>query len=163
MRYFTQRLQQIFRAVSVRSLLVILLAGVLLLTNTACDRTRAATPVNPTTSSRSGQGMYPTSDTVGNNRAAEKKADQLVREAEKRLERVQTPGELADEVTPDQSIERQAEDAQRAAKRAAEDAGQSTRRAAEKAAESTRRGLRNLQENTEDALDSAANKIDQAT
>jgi|GEM_PF-1076389 len=160
-----KRLKQFFQTISLRSFLVVVLAGFLLLSTTACQRGQAATPLNPRTnppaaSDRSGQGMYPTTDTATRNPAAEAKADRLVRDAERRLQKVQSPSEIVDEVTP---LDRQAEDAGRNIKRNAEDIGRSAKRTAEDVGDATRRGTRNLKRNTEDALDRAGNAVDRAT
>lgn len=159
------RLKQFFRAVSLRSLVVVVLVGILLLTNTACQRTQAATPLNPTntsptTSGRSGQAMYPTSDTTTRNRAAETKANRLVRDAERRLQKVQSPSDMVDEVTP---LDERAKDAGRNIKQNAEDIGRSAKRTAEDVGDAAQRGARNVRRNTENALDHAGNAVDRVT
>jgi hypothetical protein len=154
-------LNRFFKAISLRKLLGIALVGMLLLTNVACSNTKSATPGNNSTTP--GQAMYPHKDTERDTSAADAKADRLVRQAEQRQQKVQSPKDWANEVTPDKSLNQQAKDAGRSAKQAAENIGKSTQRAAQNAAENTQAGLSNLKENAQSAADKAGDAVNNAT
>jgi hypothetical protein len=158
-------LKQFFKTLSLRQLVVVFLAGVFMLVSTACSSgTRAAAPAgegyNPDTP---GQAMYPHKDTKRDTTAADAKADRLIRQAEKRRQKIQGPGDYVEEVEPGKTVQRQAEKVGQSAKQAAENIGKSTQRAAESAAESTQKGLRNVQEGASKAADQAAGAVDRAT
>ncbi len=158
-------LKQFFKTMSLRQLVVVFLAGVLMLVSTACNsNTRAAVPVgegyNPDTP---GQAMYPHKDTKRDTSAADAKADRLIRQAEKRQQKIQGPGDYLEEVEPGKTVKEQAENVGKSAQRAAENLGKSTQRAAENAAESTQNGLNNVKEGVSKAADQATDAVDRAT
>ncbi|EAZ90835.1 DUF6658 family protein [Crocosphaera chwakensis] len=162
-------LKQFFQRIKIKQLLVTLLAGVLLLTSTACSngRTQAAAPSSGSGSPNDigrpqpGQSIYPTSDvqkgqdTTGSDR----KAKRLIEEAKKRNQKVQTPDGLVDELTPDKSVPEQAKDLGKSAQKAAKNATENTKKAAKNAAENTKEGLNNIKENTQNMVDQATDTI----
>lgn len=158
-------IRQFFNTTFLRNLLVVFLAGMLVLFSAACGTTRptVATDDVAPKSDLSGQGMYPHKDTQRDTTAADAKADRLIRKARQQRENVQSPKDIVDRVSPDQSVNQQVRDVGESAKRAAEDVGESAKQQAEETAESARRGLRNIKENTQDAAKSTADAIDRAT
>ncbi|ACB51147.1 unknown [Crocosphaera subtropica ATCC 51142] len=161
-------LKRFFQNIKIKQLLVTLLAGVLLLTSTACGsgRMQAATPSssgspNDTGRPQPGQSIYPTSDVQKeqDTTASDRKAKGLIEEAKKRNQKDQTPDELVDELTPDKSVPEQAKDLSQSAKEAAQNATKNTKKAAKNAAENTKEGLKNLKENTQNMVDQATDAI----
>lgn len=129
-----QTLKRIFNPNALRQWLVIFLAGLVVLTTTACGATQAAVPpsngsgsINPPKS----EGMYPHKDTDMDTRGADAKADRMIRQAEQRIqENVDKPlGQRANETRKDVG---------QSAKQAAKNIGQSTQRAADNAADNAR-------------------------
>lgn len=140
-----QTLKRIFNSNAWRQWMVIFLAGLVVLTTTACNATQAAVPpsngsgsINPPQS----EGMYPYKDTDMDTRGADAKADRMIRQAEQRIqENVDKPlGQRAGET---------GQDLGQAAKEAAKNIGKSTKRAAE-----------NTAENARDMVNGAADKAD---
>lgn len=125
-----QILKRIFNPSTWRQWMVVFLAGLVVLTTTACGATQAATPGN-TTSGRlnapQSEGMYPHKDTEMDTRAADAKADRMIREANQRIQQGNN-----------QSVEDRAEELGQSAKQAVENIGQSTQRAADNAADNAR-------------------------
>ncbi len=133
--------KRIFNPTAWRQWLVVFLAGLVVLTTTACGTTQAAVPpsngsgtINPGQS----ENMYPHKDTDMDTRAADAKADRMIREADQRIEK-----------NIDKPLGQRAEEIGKSAKQAAENIGQSTQRAADNAADNAR-GL----------VNGAANRID---
>jgi hypothetical protein len=133
-----QILKRIFNPAAWRQWMVVFLAGLVVLTTTACGSTQAARPVNNTSSApvndTSGvanrpqsEGMYPYKDTNRDTRAADAKADRMIREANQRIQQGN-----------DQSVGERAEEVGQAAKQALDNIGQSTQRAADNAADNAR-------------------------
>lgn len=125
-----QTLKRMFNPSAWRQWMVVFLAGLVVLTTTACGATQAAVPVDNTSgtiNSPKSEGMYPHKDTDMNTRAADAKADRMIRQAEQRIEQ-----------NSDKSLGQRAEEVGQSAKQAAENIGQSTQRAAENAAENAR-------------------------
>lgn len=153
-------LTQFFQRIKIKQLLVTLLAGFLLLTSIACSNggVQAATPASPSGSPNDidrpqpGQAMYPTSDvqTGQDTTEANKKAQKLIKEAERRNLRSQGQAvdEALDKLTPNKSVSEQAKDL-----------SQSTKEVAKNAAENTKEGLKNIKENTKNMVDQAADAI----
>lgn len=161
-------IKQFFQRITLRQVLAIVLAGILVFASAACSRTQAASPIaSPESSPRDvgrpqpGQGMYPSTDVQEgqDTSKADAKADKLIREARERNQKVKTPGGLVDELTPDKSIPQQAKEAGESAKRAAENVGKSTKQAAQNAAESTQQGLKNVKEGAEELVDQATDVV----
>lgn len=156
-------LKQLFQKIAVRQLLIVCLAGILMLATTACGNTRsAATPPQPNPST-TGQGMYPHADTTRDTTAADAKARQAVKQADRRRQKVQTGDDYFEKVQPGQRLKNKAGDVGLSAQRAADEVGDSAQQATENAAKSTQRGLKNLKENTQEAIEQAADRVDQAT
>jgi hypothetical protein len=107
-----------------------------------------------------GQAMYPHKDTMRDTSAADTKANQLIRQSEQRIKKVQSPKDYVNEITPDQSPQQQVKDLGRSAQQAAENTGDSIQRAAKNAAENTQSGFSNLKENTQKAVDHVVNDIE---
>ncbi|TVQ15092.1 MAG: hypothetical protein EA368_00565 [Leptolyngbya sp. DLM2.Bin27] len=127
-----------------RQLAIVFLAGLVVLVTTACGATQASTPANnsPTAvNSSPTEGMYPYKDTDMDTRAADAKADRLIREADQRIKQGY-----------DQSVGE-------SAKQAAENIGQSTQRAAENAAENAQQGLDQLGQKAKGVVNGAADQI----
>ncbi|MEA5448767.1 hypothetical protein VB780_09330 [Leptolyngbya sp. CCNP1308] len=125
-----QTLKRIFNPSAWRQWMVVFLAGLVVLTTTACGATQAAVPVDnnsATAVSPKSEGMYPHKDTDMDTRAADAKADRMIRQAEQRIEQ-----------NSNKSLGQQAEEVGQSAKRAAENIGQSTQQAADNAAENAR-------------------------
>ncbi len=139
-----QTLKRVFNPSAWRQWAIVFLAGLVVLTSTACGATQAAVPTdnisattNPSASSKS-EGMYPHKDTDMDTRAADAKADRMIREADQRIQQGN-----------DKSVGERAEEVGQSVKQAAENIGQSTQRAAENAADSAR----NLVDDAVDSVD----------
>lgn len=142
-----QTLKRIFNPSAWRQWMVIFLAGLVVLTTTACGATQAAVPVNNTartTNPPQSEGMYPHRDTDMDTGAADAKADRMIRQAEQRIqENIDKPvsqryGEAGQEIG-------------QSAKQAVENIGKSTQRAADNAADNAR-GMVNGAADTVDRL-----------
>lgn len=144
-------LKRIFQQVTLRQLISVCLAGMLMLTSVACSTSRANVPStsNPSTT---GQGMYPHKDTTRDTSAADAKADAAVKQAEQRRQKVKGAEDYFEEVEPGKKVADQAEDLTQSAKRAAKNTAQNTQA-----------GVENLKQNTQKAAEKAANAVDQAT
>lgn len=157
-------IKQFFQTISLKQLLIVFFAGVLVLVNTACSTTKASMPANSNpsdASSTSEQSVYPNEDTKQDTSAADAKAEQLVQEAEQRLKQVQSPEDYVEEVTPNKSLEQQAKDIGESVKQAAENAKESTQKAAENVKELTKQMVENVKESTEEATKNAAENTQQ--
>lgn len=147
-----QTLKRIFNPNVLRQWIVVFLAGLVVLTTTACSTTQAAVSPsngagrNPATASS--EGMYPHSDTDMDTRGADAKADRMIRQAEQRIqENIDKPlGQRYSEAGQEVG-----QSAKETAKNAAKNIGQSTKRAADNAAENAR-GMVNGAANTVDRL-----------
>lgn len=127
-----QTLKRIFNISALRQWIVVFLAGLVVLTTTACNATQAAVPPsnnNPATANN--EGMYPHKDTDMDTSGADAKADRMIRQAEQRIQ------ENIDKPIP-QRYGETAKDVGQAAKEAAKNIGQSTKRAADDAADTAR-------------------------
>lgn len=125
-----QALKRMFNPSVWRQLMVVFLAGLVVLTTTACGSTQAAVPVDNqsnTINPPKSEGMYPHKDTDMDTRAADAKADRMIRQAEQRIQQ-----------NSDKSLGQRAGEVGQSAKQAAENIGQSTQRAADNAAENAR-------------------------
>lgn len=157
-------LKQFLKSLNLRQVAVVFLTGIFMLVSTACSGPpRAAVPTgegyNPDTP---GQAMYPHKDTKRDTSAADAKADRMIRQAKKRQQKIQGPGDYIEEVEPGKTVREQAENVGKSAQRAAENVGKSTKRAAESAAESTQEGLSNVKEGVSKAADKAADAAERA-
>lgn len=169
-------LKQFLQYFNLRQVAVVFLTGVFMLVSTACSSdTRSAVPTgegyNPDTP---GQAMYPHKDTKRDTSAADAKADRLIRQAEKRQNKIQGPGDYIEEVEPGKTVKEQAENVGKSAQQAVENAGKSTQRAAKKAtqsaqqaaknaAEQTQEGVSNVKEGVSQAADRATDAVEQAS
>ncbi len=130
-----QILKRMFNPSAWRQWAIVFLAGLVVLTSTACGATQAAVPANNVsgttnpslTNPSKSEGMYPHKDNDMDTRAADAKADRMIREANQRIQQGN-----------DQSLGERAEEVGKSAKQAAENIGQSTQRAAENAADNAR-------------------------
>ncbi|MGF1519269.1 MAG: hypothetical protein ACFCVB_15925 [Nodosilinea sp.] len=130
-----QTLKRIFNPSTWRQWAIVFLAGLVVLTSTACGATQAAVPsnnvsgtTNPSiTDPSKSEGMYPHKDNDMDTRATDAKADRMIREANQRIQQGN-----------DQSVGERAEEVGKSAKQAAENIGQSTQRAAKTAADNAR-------------------------
>ncbi len=125
-----QTLKRVFNPSAWRQWAIVFLAGLVVLTSTACGATQAAVPtdsVSGTTNPSAAEGMYPYKDNDMDTRAADAKADRMIREANQRIQQGN-----------DKSVGERAEEVGQSAKQAAENIGQSTQRAAENAADNAR-------------------------
>ena len=158
---FMKTLKQFLQYFNLRQVAVVFLTGVFMLVSTACSSdTRSAVPTgegyNPDTP---GQAMYPHKDTKRDTSAADAKADRLIRQAEKRQNKIQGPGDYIEEVEPGKTVKEQAENVGKSAQQAVENAGKSTQRAAEKATQSAQQAAENVGE----AAQQAAKNVSQST
>lgn len=145
-------LKAFFQKITVRRLVAVCLAGMLMLASTACGNTRsAATPPKPNPST-TGQGMYPHADTTRDTTAADAKASRAIKQADDRRQRVQTGDDYLETVQPGKKLQRKAGEV-----------GDSAQEAAKNTVDSTERGLKNLRDNTQKAVERAADSVDQAT
>jgi len=143
-----QTLKRIFNPSALRQWIGVFLAGLVVLTTTACSTTQAAVPPsngagnNPATANS--EGMYPHKDTDMDTRGADAKADRMIRQAEQRIqENIDKPlGQRYSEA---------GKEVGQSAKEAAKNIGQSTKRAANNAAENAR-GMANEAADTVDRL-----------
>ncbi|PZO42485.1 MAG: hypothetical protein DCF17_08675 [Shackletoniella antarctica] len=144
-----QTLKRIFNPSAWREWAIVFLAGLVVLTSTACGATQAALPtdnisgtanssaINPSKS----EGMYPHKDNDMDTRAADAKADRMIREANQRIQQGN-----------DKSVGERAEEAGQSVKQAAENIGQSTQRAAD-----------NVADNARSLVDDAVDTVDRVT
>jgi hypothetical protein len=142
-----QTLKRIFNPSAWRQWAVVFLAGLVVLTTTACGSTQAAVPPSNgsgSVNSPKSEGMYPHKDTDMDTSGADAKADRMIRQAEQRIQKnidkplSQRYGEAGQEVG-------------QSAKEAVKNIGKSTQRAADNAAENAR-GMGNGAAETVDRL-----------
>ncbi|MBD2111824.1 MULTISPECIES: hypothetical protein [Cyanophyceae] len=152
-----QTLKRIFNPNALRQWIVVFLAGLVVLTTTACGTAQAALPTgnssgsnNPATADS--EGMYPHKDTDMDTSGADAKADRMIRQAEQRIqENIDRPipqryGDAAKDVG--QSAKETAQDVGQSAKEAVKNIGKSTQRAADNAAENARGVVNGSQPNS---------------
>lgn len=153
--------KKFFTTISFRQLLTVFLAGIIFVASTACSRIDAAVPPESSSQLRnttmSDQGMNSNLDIQKgrNTNGVGAKTERLVQETKNRAEKVQSPQEYVDEITPDKSVERQIEDLGKTAKKAAGNVQQS----AQDAAEGTKKGVENLKKNAKNTIDQATDAI----
>lgn len=140
-----QTLKRIFNPNALRQWIVVFLAGLVVLTTTACGATQAAVPPGNGSGSASpakSDGMYPYKDTDMDTSGADAKADRMIRQAEQRIdENIDKP------LT--QRYGETGQDLGQAAKETVKNIGKSTKRAAE-----------NTAENARGVINDAADKVD---
>lgn len=170
-----KKLKEFFANLTLRQILTVVLAGVLILTTAACSGSKATTPQSSNPSIGGGD-MYPHADTERDTTAADAKARREIRQAEQRREKVLNPNQdyMGEETKPVkqakqktqeavQSAQQTADDVGNSAQRAANEVGNTTQSAAKNAARNTQAGVENLKQNTQKAVDQAADAVDQAT
>ena len=152
-----QTLKRIFNPNALRQWIVVFLAGLVVLTTTACSTTQAA--VSPSNGAGSNpaaadsEGMYPHSDTDMDTSGADAKADRMIRQAEQRIQ------ENIDKPIP-QRYGDAVKDVGQAAKETAKDAGQTVKEAAKNIGKSTQRAADNAGENARGMVNGAADTVD---
>lgn len=125
-----QTLKRMFNPSAWRQWMVVFLAGLVVLTTAACGAIQAAVPVDhnsDTINPPKSEGMYSHKDTDMDTRAADAKAERMIRQAEQRIQQ-----------NSDKSLGQRAGEVGQSAKQAAENIGQSTQRAADSAADNVR-------------------------
>lgn len=155
-----QTLKRMFNPSAWRQWAIVFLAGLVILTSTACGATQAAAPtdnISGTTSpsitkSSKGEGMYPYKDNNMDTRAADAKAERMIREANQRTQQGNN-----------KSLGERAEDVGQSAKQTAENIGQSAKQAAENIGQSTQRATENAADNVRGMVDTAADAVDKVT
>lgn len=139
-----QTLKRIFNPNALRQWIVVFLAGLVVLTTTACGTTQAAVPTGNSSgsvSSPDSESMYPYKDTDMDTSGADAKADRMIRQAEQRIQ------ENIDKPIP-QRYGETAKDVGQSAKEAVKNIGKSTQRAADNAAENARGMVNGAQPNS---------------
>ncbi|MBD1915704.1 MULTISPECIES: hypothetical protein [Cyanophyceae] len=164
-----QTLKRIFNPNTLRQWIVVFLAGLVVLTTTACGTTQAAVPGNSSGSTNNpatadSEGMYPHKDTDMDTSGADAKADRMIRQAEQRIqENIDKPipqryGETAKDLG--QAAKETAKDAGQTVKEAAKDVRQSAKEAAKNIGKSTQRAADNAGENARGMVNGAADTVD---
>ena len=143
-----QTLKRIFNPNTLRQWIVVFLAGLVVLTTTACGTAQAALPTgsssgstnNPATANS--EGMYPHKDTDMDTSGADAKADRMIRQAEQRIQK-----------NIDKPISQRYGDA-------AKDVGQSAKESVKNIGKSTQRAADNAAENARGVVNGAADTVD---
>ncbi|MBW4459796.1 MAG: hypothetical protein KME47_06085 [Nodosilinea sp. WJT8-NPBG4] len=152
-----QTLKRIFNPNALRQWIVVFLAGLVVLTTTACGTAQAALPTgnsgsnNPATADS--EGMYPHKDTDMDTSGADAKADRMIRQAEQRIQ------DNIDKPIP-QRYGDAAKDVGQSAKETAKDVGQSAKEAVKNIGKSTQRAADNAGENARGMVNGAADTVD---
>jgi len=142
-----QTLKRIFNPNALRQWIVVFLAGLVVLTTTACGTAQAALPTGNSSSSTNNpatansEGMYPHKDTDMDTSGADAKADRMIRQAEQRIQK------NIDKPIP-QRYGEAAKDVGQSAKETVKNIGKSTQRAADNAAENARGVVNGSQPNS---------------
>lgn len=130
-------IKQFFQLISIswKQVLIVFLAGIMILTTTACSGTNAS-------------GSYTDKSTP----ATDAKAERLIREAEQNVQKNPNP---LKEVVSEKSLEEQAKDLDRSAKQTAKEMTKSAKKAMNEAPDKAQQGLEKVKENIEGAIDQA--------
>lgn len=147
-----QTLKRVFNPSAWRQWAIVFLAGLVVLTSTACSATQAAVPpdsVSGTNTPSATDDMYPHKDNDMDTRAADAKADRMIREANQRIQQGN-----------DKSVGDRAEEVGQSVKQAAENIGQSTQQAAENIGKSTQRAAENAADSAKNLVDDAVDAVD---
>lgn len=165
-------LKQFVQSISLRRVLTVFFAGVLLMISTACGRLNSPqasgqgaiherrgqqTELYNTTQKREGGiNQYKDTDSRLNTNAADAKARRLIDSAKRNVSQVNNPDEFVESFQSGKPLDERARDLSK-------DVGRAAENFAEDFSEGAQRGFRNLQKNTQNALDDAAQTIQQTT
>ncbi|VXD19437.1 conserved exported hypothetical protein [Planktothrix serta PCC 8927] len=164
-----KKLIEALRSVSLKSIMGVFLAGVLLLISTACSNKTPTAQVSDNASYNETQGykkelyhpvqdkqkggMYPYSDTDVSNPKADAKAKALIDSAKSNINKVNNPQEFVENYKNGKPLPERVKDL-------SERVGESASEVADDWMGGTKRGMRNVKNNTKDALDTAKNQAE---
>lgn len=165
-----RRLIDTIKSISLRSVLTVVLAGILVVVTTACNSNPPAPKITgsgdynsskgqdkelyaPVQSKKSG-GMYPYEDMDSSaSTRTERKAKELVENAKKNVSKVNSPQEFAQNFKEGTPLDKRV-------KNLTEDVSESAQQFTEDVASGTKRNVRKLKENTQNAVENPESVVD---
>ncbi|EAW33299.1 hypothetical protein [Lyngbya sp. PCC 8106] len=165
-----RRLIDAIKSISFKSVLTVVLAGVLVIVTTACNSNPPAPKITGSgeyhsskgqdkelyapVQSKKSDGMYPYEDMDSSaSTRTERKAKELVENAKKNVSKVNSPQEFAQNFKEGTPLDERV-------KNLSEDVGESAKQLTEDVASGTKRNARQLKENTQNAVENAESVVD---